>query len=149
MSVSEETHVPKGTNTKGRNMKIHSTTDRGDKGFTLVEILIAIVLIGILSAVAVVGISNLVGTGSKASCNATADSSRAAAAVYYANHPTDANPNATTFTALTTAGTNGAPLTLPSGVAVGATPFTTLVGSGWTLTMTPGTATAAPTFLCS
>ena len=132
-------------------MNIHSTTgreDRSDKGFTLVEILIAIVLIGILSAVAVVGISNLVGTGSKASCNATADSSRAASAVWYANHPTAANPNAVTFTELTTAGTNGAALTLPSGVAIGATP-TTLVGSGWTLTMTPGTATAAPTFLCS
>ncbi|MGZ4762849.1 MAG: type II secretion system protein, partial [Ilumatobacteraceae bacterium] len=44
-----------------------------DKGFTLIEILIAIVLIGILSAVAVVGISNLVGKGSSASCNATKD----------------------------------------------------------------------------
>ena len=37
--------------------------EQDDKGFTLIEILIAIVLVGILSAVAVVGISNLVSKG--------------------------------------------------------------------------------------
>ena len=51
-------------------MNIHSSNiqgqidgEREDKGFTLIEILIAIVLVGILSAVAVVGISNLVSKG--------------------------------------------------------------------------------------
>jgi prepilin-type N-terminal cleavage/methylation domain-containing protein len=120
--------------------------EKDDKGFTLIEILIAIVLIGILSAVAVVGISSLVSKGSSASCNSTADASRAASAVYFASHSTDAIPNAVTFTQLTTAGTSGAPLVLPTGVTAGLTPFTTLIGSGWTLTMTPGTAIAAPTF---
>ncbi len=37
--------------------------EQDEKGFTLIEILIAIVLVGILSAVAVVGISNLVSRG--------------------------------------------------------------------------------------
>ena len=49
-----------------RSPSIKSQGDgrQDDKGFTLIEILIAIVLIGILSAVAVVGISNLVSKGS-------------------------------------------------------------------------------------
>ena len=51
-------------------MNIHSNIqgqidgEQEDKGFTLIEILIAIVLVGILSAVAVVGISSLVSKGS-------------------------------------------------------------------------------------
>ena len=53
-----------------------------DRGFTLIEILIAIVLVGILSAVAVVGISNLVSKGSKSACGASADAAKAASQVY-------------------------------------------------------------------
>jgi type IV pilus assembly protein PilA len=133
-------------------MKLHTSSiiqdqngENDDKGFTLIEILIAIVLVGILSAVAVVGISNLVSKGGSSACGATADSSRAASAVYFAT--TGAYP--TTFTALTSATTAPvapAALTLPTGVAVGLTPFTTLIGSGWTITLTPGSGTAAPTF---
>ena len=51
---------------------------RDDRGFTLVEILIAIVLVGILSAVVVVGIGNLTSQGSSSACKASADASRAA-----------------------------------------------------------------------
>jgi type IV pilus assembly protein PilA len=136
-----------GNNERGTNMYGTSTTSRvgrkDDKGFTLIEILIAIVLIGILSAVAVVGISNLVSKGSSASCSATRDASMAASAVYFASHSGDAVPNAVSFTQLTTVVGNGAPLTVPNGVTAAAT---TLTGSGWVITMTPGTATAAPSF---
>ena len=118
-----------------------NTHSKSDKGFTLVEILIAIVLVGVLSAVAVVGISNMVGNGQKAGCTATADSSRAASAVYFASHaayPAD-------FKVMTQDAVNGPALVLPSGVTLGADPFTTLVGSNWTLTLTPQ-AGVAPTF---
>jgi prepilin-type N-terminal cleavage/methylation domain-containing protein len=47
-----------------------------DRGFTLVEILIAIVLVGILSAVVVVGVGNLTSKGSSAACAASADAIR-------------------------------------------------------------------------
>ncbi len=83
-----------------------------NKGFTLIEILIAIVLIGILSAVAVVGISNLVSKGGTSACQASADSAKAGSAVYFASN----NRYPTNFLELTAAGTNGAPMTLPSGV---------------------------------
>ena len=132
-------------------MNTHVKED-GDKGFTLVEILIAIVLIGILSAVAVVGISSLVSKGSKSACSATLDSSKAASAVYFASNNNTYPPS---FNELTTATGTGATLipaalTLPSGVALGATPFTTLTsGTSWTLTMTPGSGTTAPTFACT
>ncbi|MGZ4724558.1 MAG: type II secretion system protein [Ilumatobacteraceae bacterium] len=131
-----------------------------DKGFTLIEILIAIVLIGILSAVAVVGISNLVGKGSSASCNATKDSATAASAVYFA---ANSNTYPTNFTQLTTAVTGPplvpAALTLPSGVAINtgttdSNPTTAVAGTqlhsgtSWYLTMTAPTGGAGPTFSC-
>ncbi len=141
-------------------MNIHSSNiqgqidgEREDKGFTLIEILIAIVLVGILSAVAVVGISNLVSKGSSSACTATADAAKAASTVYFAS--TSAFP--ATLSAMTT----GGQLTLPSGVTVnpsavtaagtnpGATANNQTLGGTWFLTMTPGVGGVAPTFFCS
>jgi prepilin-type N-terminal cleavage/methylation domain-containing protein len=120
-----------------------------DGGFTLVEILIAVVLVGLLSAVAVVGISNLMGKGSNASCRASADASTAAAAVYFASYT--AYP--ATFTAMTTATGSGSTAIPPSLVlapGVSASGLVATSGSGgWTLTMTPGAASSASTFACS
>jgi prepilin-type N-terminal cleavage/methylation domain-containing protein len=122
-----------------------------DKGFTLIEILIAIVLVGILSAVAVVGISNLVSKGGTSACQASADAGKAGSAVYFASNSTYP-PD---FLALTTVtGTSGIPMTLPAnttnlaGTAIVAGNLAVKSGS-WTLTMTAGTATAAPVFTCS
>jgi prepilin-type N-terminal cleavage/methylation domain-containing protein len=121
----------------------------GDDGFTLVEVLIAIVLVGILSAVAVVGVSTLVGKASNASCRASADASRTAAAVYftsYASYP----PTFAAMTTATGAGPTAVPpsLSLPSGVTVAGAVATSARG-GWTLTLTPGSGSSAPTFACS
>jgi prepilin-type N-terminal cleavage/methylation domain-containing protein len=131
-------------------------TRRDDRGFTLIEILIAIVLVGILSAVAVVGISNLVSKGSKSSCGASKDSATAASAVYFASVTPNAYP--TTFTLMIS---NGA-LSLPSGVSVNTSavspvgalpagaPIGTQASSGtsWYLTMTGGGGATAPIFDC-
>ncbi len=121
---------------------------RRDDGFTLIEILIAIVLVGILSAVAVVGISNLVSKGAKSGCAASSDAAEAASAVYFAsNSRYPAN-----FLELTAPGTAGAPLALPAGVTPNPILVTTLAvssGTSWTLTMAAGTAGALPTFTCT
>jgi prepilin-type N-terminal cleavage/methylation domain-containing protein len=141
-------------------MNIHSSTiqgqidgEREDKGFTLIEILIAIVLVGILSAVAVVGISNLVSKGTASACTASSDSAKAAATVYFAGN--SAFP--TTLAQMVT----GGQLTLPTGVttnaAISASPAnptgaaigTQTTGATWYLTMTAGTAGSAPTFACT
>lgn len=110
-----------------------------DEGFTLIEILIAIVLVGILSAVAVVGISNLVGRGSESACAASRDAATAASAVYFASNE---NTYPTTFDQLTEDGA----LTVPDGVEANGATLTS--GTSWTLTMT-GDGTAAPTFACT
>ena len=76
------------------NMKMNNSSiiqdqidgEQDDKGFTLIEILIAIVLVGILSAVAVVGISSLVSKGSSSACNASLDAAKAGSAVYFAEN---------------------------------------------------------------
>ena len=115
---------------------------RADHGFTLVEILIAIVLVGIVSAVVVVGIGNLTSKGTSAGCTASKDAAAAGATTFWGS--TGGQP--TTFTQMTSASPPA--LSLPSGATVDVSGLV-LTGSGWTLTMIPGVAGAAPTFLCS
>jgi prepilin-type N-terminal cleavage/methylation domain-containing protein len=115
---------------------------RRDGGFTLVEILIAIVLVGILSAVVVVGVGNLTSKGSTSACQASLDAARAGAVV----HLTSSGSYPATFTAMTSA--TPPALSLPSGVSVNVAGLVA-TGNGWTLTMTPGVSGAAPTFVCS
>jgi prepilin-type N-terminal cleavage/methylation domain-containing protein len=129
----------------------------GDDGFTLIEILIAIVLVGILSAVAVVGISNLVSKGTASACSASRDAAKAASAVYFTSN---ANTYPLTFNQLTTVGTGGAALTLPSGATInslasvspavptGIAPGLQVTSGNWYLTMTVNSG-AAPSFSCS
>jgi len=123
------------------NTPANITESRRDRGFTLVEILIAIVLVGILSAVVVVGVSNLTDKGSSSACKASLDASKAATVVYYANKAS----YPTTFNDMLTL--DPPALSLPTDVTQ-PTPLS-VKGSGWTLTMTAGTGNAQPTFACS
>ena len=144
------------TQMSSRNECERNAEDK-DHGFTLVEILIAIVLVGILSAVAVVGISNLVSKGTSSTCAASLDASKAASAVYFASN----GSYPTSFTQLTTgSGGVAAALTLPSGATINsatsvAPALPTGVAAGlqvssgkWYLSMTVSGA-AAPTFSCA
>ena len=140
-------------NTHSSNIQGQIDGVREDKGFTLIEILIAIVLVGILSAVAVVGISNLVSKGSTSACQASSDSAKAASTVYFATN----NAYPTTLSSMVT----GGQLTLPSGVSTnaavsvspanptGAAIGMQTTGASWYLTMTAGSAGTAPTFVCT
>jgi len=127
-------------------MRAAAVTDprrrRRDEGFTLIEILIAIVLVGILSAVVVIGVGSLTDSGENSACTASLDASKAASVVHFANH----GSYPATFTVMTS--TNPPELTLPSGVSV-STNGLSVLGNGWTLTLTPGTSGAQPTFACS
>lgn len=126
-------------------MKECRGTERAE-GFTLVELLIAIVVVGVLTAVAIIGITGVVDKGQTSACQASADAAKAASSVFYANSGSSSFP--ADFHSLI------APKVLyeiPDGVtpkvpAVGAV---ALVGKGWTLAMTPGTATDPPVFSCT
>lgn len=113
--------------------------ERDDEGFTLVEIVIAIVLVGILSAVAVVGIGSLTSKGNSSACQASLDAAKAAVVVHLAS----AGSYPATLTAMTTGASPA--YTLPTGVTVAPSGLST-TGANWTLTMTPG---QPPTFACS
>lgn len=128
------------TNSHTQTLDHRCDQHRADHGFTLIEIVIAIVLVGILSAVAVVGIGSLTSKGSDAACTASLDAAKAGSVVHLASNA--AYP--TTLTQMTTA--NPATLSLPTGVTL--TSPTVASGQGWTLTMTPGTSGGAPTFSC-
>ena len=115
---------------------------RHDGGFTLIEILIAIVLVGILSAVVVVGVGSLTTKGSSSACAASQDAARAGSVVHF----TSIGSYPATFSAMTAA--TPPTLTLPSGVTL-STSNLIATGSGWTLTMAVGTNGAPPTFTCT
>ncbi len=127
-----------------------SQRTRQDKGFTLVEILIAIVLVGILSAVVVVGVGNLTSKGTSAACAASLDAAKSSTVVFYGS-------NNSTWPATMLAMTQTTPpaLSLPTGVTLntsivsGNAIGTVATGSGWTLTMTPSVGGAQPTFVCA
>lgn len=130
------------TNNTGTSADHSPELHERDGGFTLVEIVIAIVLVGILSAVAVVGIGSLTSKGSEAACSASLDAAKAGSVVYLASNA--AYP--TTLVQMTAS--NPPALSLPSGVTPD-TAGTSATGSGWTLTMTPGTGGGAPQFSCT
>ena len=130
-------------NTFSSNAPHGAAGKREDKGFTLVEILIAIVLVGILSAVVVVGISNLTSKGSSSACKASADAAKAGAVVFYS---TNSYKYPSSISAMTTAAP--AALTLPEGVTLNSTGLVA-TGDGWTMTMTASSNGNAPTFACT
>jgi len=108
-----------------------------EQGFTLVEVLIAVVLVGILSAVAVVGLAGVTKTGNKSACSTTVEAAKAAAATYYANtgaYPKTSGAAPIGFDALMAP---PAVLSLPSGVSATANVMKPS-NSSWSVTMTGG-----------
>lgn len=103
-----------------------------DPGFTLVELLIVIVIIGILAAVVVLAVGGITDSGENAACEGSRDAATAAAVAYYAqgNGVNDANTWPATFADLT--GSTPPLLVLQQGVTAAAGVAT---GKGWTLTM--------------
>jgi len=112
--------------------------ERNERGFTLVELMIAITVVAVLTALAVVGLSGATKAGNKSACSTLVESAKAAGATYYANtgsYPKTAPPSPTGFDALMAA--SPAVLTLPSDVQV-AGPVMHAKNSSWSVTMTGG-----------
>lgn len=107
-----------------------------DRGFSLVELIVAIVVVGVLSAVAVVGVGRLTSQGTAAACAASLDAARAAATTHFAMTGTQAS----TFTDMESSGA----LSMPDGATVDAGGLTMSTDS-WDLRLLAGT---PPTFVC-
>lgn len=114
-------------------------TSHRDRGFTLVEILIAIVLVGILSAVVVVGVGSLTSRGGGAACSSSLDAARTASSARLVT----AGSYPTTLAQLVTDGNISAPA--GSSVVSGGT---TITASNWRLALVQGAANTPPTFIC-
>ena len=116
--------------------------ERAAPGFTLPELVCAIVLVGLLSGAAILDIGSLPHTASTHACVASVEAAKIASAAYFVNtHGT----YPTRWANLTTP---SPPLyVLPSGVSINRRKPKELDGNGWTLTMRGGGATET-TFRC-
>jgi prepilin-type N-terminal cleavage/methylation domain-containing protein len=111
----------------------HKKEKANERGFTLVELLLALVVLGILTAVAIVGIKGLTGTSAGSACDATMDSAEAASAAYYTRWHTYPQR----FSDLT----NPPSRPLLDTQALVTAPNTLRGNGGWTLTLQPGSTT--------
>jgi prepilin-type N-terminal cleavage/methylation domain-containing protein len=118
-----------------------------ERGFTLVELIIAIVLVGILTAVAIVGLGGLTKSGDKSQCKSLLGAAQSAASTYYANTGAYARTSGSApigFDALMApVGTTPAVLTLPSNVNHSGNVMST---SSWSITMGGGGGITPNTF---
>jgi prepilin-type N-terminal cleavage/methylation domain-containing protein len=118
-----------------------------EHGFTLVELIMAIVLAGILTAVAIVGLNGFSNTGNKSQCSTLVGAARSAAATYYANtgaYPATTGASPIGFDALmTSTPSSPAVLTLPAGVNHSGNVMST---SQWSVTMSGGGPNVPNTF---
>ena len=67
-------------------MKRFLKSFRGEKGFTLLELLIVVAILGILAAVLVPNLASFIGTGTVAAANTEAANVETAALAFYADH---------------------------------------------------------------
>ena len=108
---------------------------RRDRGFTLVEVVIAIVVVALLSTTVVIGIGQLTDRGADTACTTSADAARTASAAHWAT--TGTHP--TSFTDLTTSGA----LTVPADATLTANDLLLTTGT-WALALT----STPPTYTC-
>jgi prepilin-type N-terminal cleavage/methylation domain-containing protein len=122
-------------------MEMGARNRHDERGFTLVELLLTIVVVGILASIAIVGFGGLTDTATRATCKPTMDAARTAVTSYWARQTPNAYPS--DFNALVASHD----LELLGGVQ-NPTPATLTDGSAtarWTITLDPVTGTLSAT----
>ena len=126
---------------QSEGMDLPRTPARRDRGLTLIEVLVALVQVGVLAAVVTAVVGGLTSSGDERACHASAAAARTGSLVFYAEH--DRYPE--TLREMT-AGDRPA-ISLPPEVVLD-TDGTRALAKGWTMTIVPAAQSAPPTFSC-
>ena len=116
------------------NIEVEETSSKRDKGFTLVELLIVIVILGILATVTVFAVRGITDKGNKSACDTDKVTLQTASEAYFAQWGTVTGiPTAAVTASAASASQTSAAVALPAGntFAQGATPAATLKNAGY------------------
>jgi type IV pilus assembly protein PilA len=122
---------------------------KNNKGFTIIELMIAVAIIGILAAIAVPAYSNYTNRAKASEALTLADSAKTAVSEYYQSNGTPPTSNTQAGLAASITGTNTASVAVGAGGSIVA--ITTSLGAAGpvTFSMTPSSSTAGISWACT
>ncbi len=119
---------------------------KNNKGFTIIELMIAVAIIGILAAIAVPAYSNYTNRAKVSEALGLADSAKTAVSEYYQSNGALPSNNAAAGLATSITGTNTSSVTITNGVISAITSISGI--SNFTLTLSPNASTSGITWTC-
>ena len=111
------------------HIEIEETSSNKDKGFTLVELLIVIVILGILATVTVFAVRGITDKGQTSACNTDKTTLQTATEAYFAQYGGTQIASSSAVVPTGVPAAANAVVTAPTGVTAGANPGATLVNA--------------------
>lgn len=122
---------------------------KNNKGFTIIELMIAVAIIGILAAIAVPAYSNYTNRAKASEALGLADSAKTAVSEFYQSNGSFPTSNTQAGLASPITGTNTQSVNVTTGGRIEATTSIAATNGTFTMTLTPTNSTSGITWTCT